>query len=66
MREHKDSRSTYSPENHESFQARSEDHEDRWWKVAYDPNNDCSVLCHRDGGHGHIDSFDNISFEIRE
>ena len=31
---------TYCPENHDSLQARSEGHEDRWWKVAYNPDKD--------------------------
>jgi hypothetical protein len=29
---------TYGLENHDSLQARGEEHEDRWWKVANDPN----------------------------
>jgi len=27
----------YSPEDHESLHARGEGHEDRWWKVVYEP-----------------------------
>ncbi len=57
---------TYVPENHESFQARGEEHEDRWWKVANDPNKEHRELCQRNGRHAHVDSFDNVTFEIRE
>ena len=57
---------TYSPENHETFHAWGEDHEDRWWKVANKPNKDCRELCQCDGRHGYVDSADNVSFEIRE
>jgi hypothetical protein len=31
---------TYSPENDVSLYTRGEEHEDRWWKVAYDPSKD--------------------------
>lgn len=57
---------TYPPENHESFQTRSEEHEDRWWKVADHPNKEHRKLCQRDGGHALVDSYDNVSFKTRE
>ncbi len=57
---------TYSPENHESFQTRGEDHEDRRWKVANDPNKDHRELCQRDGRHARADCFNNVSLKIRE
>jgi hypothetical protein len=59
-------RRTYVPENHDSFQARGEEHEDRRWKVAYDPNKDYGELCQGDGRHTHVDSFDDVSLKIRE
>ena len=49
---------TYGPENHDSFQARVEEHEDRWWKVANEPNKEHRELRQSDGRHAHVDSFD--------
>ena len=57
---------TYFSENHESLQGRGEDHEERWWKVAYDPKKEQRVLCHREGWHTHVNTFDNVSLKIRE
>jgi hypothetical protein len=57
--------STYSPENHDSFQARGEDRENRWWKVAYEPKKDYRELCQCDGWHGCVDSYDNVSLKVR-
>jgi hypothetical protein len=57
---------TYSPENHESFQTRGEEHEDRRWKVADHPNKEHRELCQRDSSHALVNSYDNVSFKIRE
>jgi hypothetical protein len=57
---------TYSPENYESLQARGEEHEDRRWKVVYDPDKDCRELCQRDGRHGYVDAFDNVPLKVRK
>ena len=57
---------TYCPENHDSLQARGEGSEDRRWKVAYDPDKDDRKFSERDGGHAHVDSFDDISLKIGE
>jgi hypothetical protein len=56
----------YLSENHDSFQGRGEEHEDRWWKVANHPNKEHRELCQRDGRHAHVDSCDNVSLKIKE
>jgi hypothetical protein len=57
---------TYIPENYESLQARGEDHEDRWWKVAYAPDKDSRELCQCDVRHAYVPSFNNVSLKVRE
>jgi hypothetical protein len=57
---------TYGPENYESFQARGEEHENRWWKVANHPNKEHRKLCQRDGRHAYVEYFDNVSLKIGE
>ena len=57
---------TYVPENHDSFQARGEEHEDRWREVANDPNKEHRELCQGDARHAHVDSFDNVTLKPRE
>ena len=57
---------TYGPKNDDSFQARGEEREDRWWKVANHPNKEHRELCQRDGGHAHVNSFDNVPLKIGE
>jgi hypothetical protein len=57
---------TYCPENHNTLQARSEDHEDRWWTVAYHPDKDYRKFGQGDGRHAHVDSFDNVPLKIGE
>ena len=56
---------TYVPENHESFQSRGEENEDRRWKVAYDPNQDYGKLYESDARQGHVNCFDKVSLKIR-
>ena len=36
---------TYGLENDDTLQARGEEHKDRWWEVANDPNKDHRELC---------------------
>ena len=57
---------TYCPENHESLHAGGEDSEDRWWKVAYDPDKDDGKFSERNGRHAHIDSYDDVPLKIGE
>ena len=57
---------TYTPENYESLETRDEEHEDRWWKVAYDPIKDCCKPSQRDGRERYVNSFDNVPLKIRE
>ena len=57
---------TYGLENHDSLQARGEEYDDRWWKVANKPNNEHRELCQREDRQAHVDCFDNVSLKIRE